>query len=81
MSAEALVATMAKTLQDAKAKTPLDTLSDIKADTNGRLVDTLAEAKAELPEDTSRYVEAETLVNTLHYNPSRGGSSDTGQMT
>ena len=33
MSAEPLVATMAKTLQDANARTPLDTLSDIKVET------------------------------------------------
>ena len=66
MNAEALVNTMAKTLQDGKAKTFLNTLSDIKPETLvGRLADTLAEAEAELPADISRYLEVDTLVDTL----------------
>ena len=32
------------------------------------MAETLAEAEAELLGDTSRYVEADTQVDTLHYN-------------
>lgn len=68
----------AKTQQDAKAKTLLNTLSDIKPETlMARLPDTLAEAESELPADISRYLEADTLVDTLQYNASIGKSSDT----
>ena len=65
MNAEALVNTMAKTLQDGKAKTFLDTLSDIKPETLVARLAEAEEAEAELPADISRYLEVDTLVDTL----------------
>ena len=47
--AKALDETLADTVPDATAKTPLDTLSDIRAgELMSSLADTLAEAEAEL---------------------------------
>ena len=57
---------LAETVPDAKAKTPLYTLSDIEAEAlMARMADTLVEPEAELLEHTSRYVEADTLHDNL----------------
>ena len=57
---------MAKTLQEAKAWTPLVTLDYLKAEILiYTLVDTLGKHLAETLADTSRNVETETLVETL----------------
>ena len=53
MKVEALVDMLRETEQEAKAKTPLNTMGDLKAET---LMDTLAESLAE--------AESETLGNT-----------------
>ena len=57
---------MAKTVQEAKAKTPLVPLDYLKAEILiDTLADTLAKREAETLADTSRKVEAETVVYTL----------------
>ena len=60
---------LADTVPDAKAKTPLYTLSDIEAKAlMARMADTLVDPEGELLKHTSRYVEANTEVDTLHDN-------------
>ena len=58
-----------ETVPDAKAKTTIYTLSDIKAEALvARMADTLVEPKVELLEHTLRHVGANTKVDTLHDN-------------
>ena len=57
---------MAERVPDAKAKTPLDTRGDKKAEEiMKRLPDNFAQAEGELLADTSRYVKADTQVEML----------------
>ena len=57
---------LAEAVPDAKAKTPLYTLSDIEVEAlMARMADTLVEPEDEFLEHTSRYVEADTLHDNL----------------
>ena len=57
---------VAEAVPDAKAKTPLYTLSDMEVEAlMARMADTLVEPEDEFLEHTSRYVEADTLHDNL----------------
>ena len=61
--------TLAETVQDAKVKTPPNTLGDMKVEAIlDTLAATLAKAKAETLGGTSKNVKAHTVVNNLKFN-------------